>query len=195
MNFPKPSQRIAIIGKTGSGKTVAGAFMLSCANWREMPWIIIDYKRDKLLNQIPAVEIGLNDKLPTQPGVYIVHPMPDDDDAVEQFLWRIWAQENIGILFDEGYMISKSGAFQAIQTQGRSKRVPTIVLSQRPVWLSRFVFSEADFFMVFWLNDERDRKTLLSFLPKEADKRLPDYHSHYYDVGADKLHILKPVPS
>jgi hypothetical protein len=71
-----------------------------------------------------------------------------------------------------------------------------IILSQRPVWLSRFVFSEADFFQVFQLNVLNDRKMIASFLRQDADleTNLPDYHSWYYDVSKNDLKIVKPVP-
>jgi hypothetical protein len=91
-------------------------------------------------------------------------------------------------------MFDKSAAFNALLTQGRSKNIPLITLSQRPVWLSRFVFSEADFFQIFWLNDTRDRKTVNSFTPFSLEKRLPDYHSFWYNVGRDTTNVLAPVP-
>jgi hypothetical protein len=33
------------------------------------------------------------------------------------------------------------------------------------------------------------------FVPADLSQRLPDYHSYYYDVGENKVTILKPVPS
>jgi hypothetical protein len=195
MRLPNDSQRIAIVGKTGSGKTRAGCWHLSNRSFRSMPWVIFDFKRDDLIARIPCQEIPVGTKIPTKPGVYVVRPMPDQEEEVEAMLWAIWAKGNTGLYFDEGYMIGDSGALRAILTQGRSLKIPVIILSQRPVWLSRFVFSEADFFQIFWLNDQRDRKTLLSFLPPKVDGRLPDFHSWYYDVGKDKLDVLMPVPS
>lgn len=198
MRLPDDSQRLAIVGRTGSGKTRAGMWHLSKRNFRAMPWIIIDYKRDDLIARSPAKEIDFKGKVPKEPGLYVIRPNPteDDDDNVEAFLMRCWAKGNVGIFVDEGFMIpSNSKAMRMILTQGRSLRIPTIILSQRPVWMSRFVFSEADFFQLFHLNHLGDRKTVGEFMPAESKIILPVYHSWYYDVGKNEMTPLKPVPN
>lgn len=193
--FPDDSQRTAVIGRTGSGKSVAGFWLLSESNFDEKPWVIIDYKYDELINSIDRIkEIGINE-VPKHPGLYKVHPHPDQAESVDAWLWKIWAQEDVGLLVDEGYMLPDKGGFRAILTQGRSKRIPVITLSQRPVWLSRFVFSQADFHAVFHLNDDRDTQTIQSFMPKGVLKtRLPEYHFRWYDVGTDGLFTMMPAP-
>jgi hypothetical protein len=45
--LPGDLDRVSIVGKTGSGKTTAGLFLLNEMNsFTKMPWIIVDYKRD-----------------------------------------------------------------------------------------------------------------------------------------------------
>lgn len=194
--LPNDKQKSVIVGKTGSGKTVAGIWQLSKRSWDRMPWVILDTKRDELINAIPGTEeISIYDSIPTKPGLYIAHPLPDELEAMENFQWKLWEKEHVGIFIDEGYMIGKSKAFNALLTQGRSKIIPMIILSQRPVWISRFVMSETDFVQAFWLNDERDRDTVGGFLPADMHRRLPPYHSVWYDVGADKVTILGPTPN
>lgn len=196
MRLPNDSQRLVIVGRTGSGKTRAGMWHLSKRNFNLMPWIIFDYKRDELIAQSPAKEIRVTDKIPKHPGLYVVRPNPDDEDSynVENLLMRAWAKSHVGMYFDEGYMIPDEKALGMIMTQGRSLRLPTIMLSQRPVWLSRFAFSEADMYQLFHLNDKRDRKTIGAFMPPSAENDLPPFHSHYYDVGKNEINILRPVP-
>src|ERR1017187_6122512 len=175
-NLPTNSQRIAIVGRTGSGKTVAGLWHLSKQNYHKQPWIIVDYKMDENINSIKnAIHIELKDT-PKKPGIYIVHPRPNDEEKVTALLYRVWERENIGIYIDEGYMLgNRNPALNVCLTQGRSKHIPMIVLSQRPVWLTRFVFSESDFFQIFQLNDKDDRKTVERFLNENSLNRLPDY--------------------
>lgn len=197
VNFPGDTHRLAIVGRTGSGKTVAAAWHLSGQPFHKKPWVIVNTKGDALLNKIgelPNVHhIGLNEKVGKR-GLYIIAPRPDQQEQLDAFLWQIWARENCGVYIDEGYMVGKIPSFNALLTQGRSKKIPMIVLSQRPVWLSRFVFSEADFYQVFWLNDERDRETVQAMVPFPMERRLQEYHSYWYDVGTDQVAIFGPVP-
>lgn len=200
VRLPTPNQRLAIVGSTGSGKTQAGVFHLSNQDWsddkRGRPWIIFDFKGDDLIARLPATEISVRSAPPKKPGLYVVRPLPKlDDDAVTEMLWKVLQQEETGLYFDEGYMIAtRNHAFNACLTQGRSKRIQMIVLSQRPTWMSRFVFSEADFFQVFRLNDRRDYETIQSMISVDIKKRLAAYHSHWYDVGADAGAVFAPVP-
>jgi hypothetical protein len=197
MELPGTEDRTVIIGRTGSGKTYAGLWMLAQMPIDEMPWIAIDYKRDKSIALIPYaryIDVG---KLPEEPGVYIVQPMHNED--IEDYLMSIWEREHIGLYIDEGVMLSGSNALDTILVQGRSKHIPVIVLSQRPVGISRWVFSESQYMMIFPNHDRRERKTIAEFAPlfqgrNAEDDLLPMYHSYYFDVKAQKTEILKPVP-
>jgi hypothetical protein len=193
--LPNDQQRIVIVGRTGSGKTVAGLWHLSQQNFTEQPWIIIDFKFDENINAIKyahQIDMGF---IPKKPGIYIVHPHPTQKEEIEDYLLKIWQTENIGIYIDEAFMMGMyNKSLAACLTQGRSKHIPMIVLSQRPSWISPFAFSEADFFQVFQLNSSDDRKSIGKFLPKIAASRLPDFYSHYYDVGYDRLDVFTPVP-
>jgi hypothetical protein len=196
LNLPDDSQRLSIIGATGSGKTVAAIWHLSQRNFASKPWIVYNFKDDKNIDGIPyARHIGV-EEIPIRPGVYVVHPKPHETDEVEMQMWEIWGRQNIGVYVDEGYMLGNNNrAFRALLTQGRSRQIPIIVLSQRPVWMDRFVFSESEFFQVFRLQNKKDVKNVEEFVPADLSKRLPAFHSYYYDVGADKVTVLKPVPS
>lgn len=205
--LPNETQRLSIVGRTGSGKTVCAVWHLSNADFEHMPWIVYDFKRDPLLAQIHALgleieagayELQLNE-MPRKPGIYFVHPHPDDIEPVRQQMYAIWAQENTGVFVDEGYMVcgptKPNPAFRSLLTQGRSKHIPMIVLSQRPVWLDRFAFSESDFYQVFSLNHSGDRKTINEYVPADLSKPLPPYHSYYHDVGKEETYVMKPVPT
>ncbi len=196
--WPSDNDRLAIIGRTGTGKTVMGAYQLSMRSFDQMPWIIIDTKRDRLVNSIEGLQICTFNRVPRDPGLYILHAGPNDADAIDDFLLRIWEQENTGLYVDEGYNIPQGANWDGLLTQGRSKRIPMIVLTQRPKWMSKFTWSEADYIQWFWLNYIDDRKTIRGYLPETPDvinKRLPPFWSYWYDVKQDKIFTMKPSPN
>jgi hypothetical protein len=107
----------------------------------------------------------------------------------------IWDHEKIGVWLDEGLMFGTGDGIDACFTQGRSKKIPMIMLMQRPVWVSRFAISEATFIQYFGLEDERDQKTVRAFAKIPVGEKLPQYHSFYYDVPRKKNYLFKPMPS
>jgi DNA helicase HerA-like ATPase len=196
IRLPKTSQHLAIIGRNGTGKTQAALWHLSMMPIDRHPYVAIDFKGDEHINAIERAKHISLETLPQSAGVYVVHPSPADTKSgrMEEFLWRVYEREHIGLWIDEGYMLGDSEAFETLLTQGRSKRIPIVTLTQRPVWVSRFVFSESMFYQIFALTDRRDKKTVESFAPVNMDGKLPEYHSYYYDVAKDRLTALKPVP-
>ncbi len=197
--LPNSSSRVSISGSTGSGKTRFGIWLFgTCSDFKVRPHVIIDYKGDDLIQQIEgANEISLSDKV-KHAGLYIVRPKPNDE--IEPFLEQIYERGNAGLFFDEGYMIDKfSPMFNAILTQGRSLKIPAMVLTQRPTFCSRFIFSEASYAAVFRFNDARDALTASAFVDKTSPvfdfrKRLPEFHCRWYDAAQDYSCVLKPVP-
>jgi hypothetical protein len=195
--LPNDSQRTIVIGKTGSGKTQAATWLLSQKRFDKRPFHILDFKRDKLINNIPGTQYHeLGDKLPKKPGLYITQPIPGEEENVEKFLWDIWASEKRGLFLDETYMVDRnSKGLLALLTQGRSKQIPIIMCTQRPTGISRFCFSESEFVYLFYLNDERDKKTVREFVPFDISKPLPEYHGYWYDSPRNASFVMKPVPS
>jgi hypothetical protein len=203
MQFPGPEDRTTILGRTGSGKTTSAAFLLSLKNFKDQPWVMINTKGDKLLNEIASIEgvktLSLQ-QTPGPEGLYMVTPNPSEKETLNLFLDRIWKKQNCGVYVDEGLSLGYSHAFETLLTQGRARRIPMIVISQRPAWLSKFVFSEADFVQVFQLQHEDDVKTVSKFVPLEnyldGKKRLvlPRFDSLWYEISRDILTPLSPVP-
>lgn len=194
INLPKADNRTCVIGSTGSGKTQFSVWLLSTRDFLIRPWVIFDFKGDALLEELGAKEIGLH-TFPREPGLYIIRPLPGDEMLVSNYFQKCWANENIGIYIDEGYMVPKNDRwFRACLTQGRSKHIEMIVCSQRPVFLDKFVFTESNFFAIFNMNYGEDRKTVAAYLDNHKPGLLPKYHSLWYEVNDQQSHILGPVP-
>jgi DNA helicase HerA-like ATPase len=205
--LPHDGEHTAIMGRTGSGKTQFGAFTIAMKNLNIKPTVIVDYKGDDILNGITRAR-EIDYAVPHLPGLYIIHPRPDERDEMNNWLGRIWSAENVDLYFDEGYMLPDSSEhdwFGNLLVQGRSKGVSITTLSQRPVSINRRVFSEASHVAVFHLNDKRDMKTVSEFtplgfiewIPPEFGDvpRLPPYHPRWYNIKDDERFVLRPVPS
>lgn len=196
--FPGGDARTTVLGATGTGKSTCGTWLLSHQRLDKRPWLLIDFKRETIFDQVgfpPIQQIGLGDRVPRRPGLYLLSPRPGQDVALEAFLWRVWQQENVGLYVDEAALMPDGDAFPAILQQGRSKRIPVIACSQRPVNVARGLFSEANFFAVYRMNDRRDYRIVEGFAPADMARPLPPYHWHWYDVAQNELLDMRPVPS
>jgi hypothetical protein len=197
IRLPSSSDRIVIVGRTGSGKSQAGSWHLSMQAFDTMPWVVLDSKDDpdEIFNRVAMAQQITYKELPSKPGIYILKILPGESEELEGWLWRAWQRGDIGIFVDEGTMIDKySKSFNSMLNQGRSKRIPMIILTQQPVNVSGYVFSEAGFWQVFDLTRMSDRKKVEENTNIPRDYNLPDYHSYYYDVGKKNLVTFAPVP-
>lgn len=212
---PNDTNRTIVLGRTGTGKSQFAINLLSEQNWNEIPWVIIDFKGEDLLEDILNENpnsiriITPKSNPPKSPGLYYMKCNPiDDDELIEVFMRKMHKQGNIGLYVDEGYMMPKFGntpGFTLLQTQGRSLHIPMICLYQRPVWMSRFAIAQSDFRAIFKQDDNRDEKVIKEFVksvtlpngqklgPTELEQ-LPDYYCLWYDVGRGKTAILQPAP-
>lgn len=192
IRLPGPRDRMVNIGATGSGKTFAGLWHLSMSSFDVRPYVLVDPKLEEQLEGIDAQEIDLG-FMPQTPGLYIIHPLPHQLPQLDAFFMDCWDRENIGLYFDEAYSCGDGPGLLACLTQGRSKRIPMIMNTQRPVDVSRFIFSESQYYQLFALSDKRDMKTVRNFAPI-PDAPLQEHYSHYYDVRRRDMFTFKPVP-
>lgn len=198
--FPGGDARTTVLGATGTGKTTCGVWLLAHQRFDRRPWIVFDFKREVIFDEVgfPPIEHLSLDRMPGKRGLYLVNPKPGEEPLVDAFLWRVWQRENIGIFVDEAALmppeLSYKG-FPAILQQGRSKRLPVIACSQRPVNVARGLFSEASFFCVYRMADRRDYSTVQGFVPSDLSAPMPPHHWRWYDVQRNRLLQMAPVPA
>ena len=196
--LPGAADRTAVIGATGTGKTVFGAWLLSKQRFDRRPWVAVDFKHEELWDMVGSppmrpLKVG---SMPGKRGLYHMEIQPWDDDALEDWLRKVWSHGNIGLFIDEVSLVPTRGAFSAILRQGRSLRIPVIACSQRPANVDREVWSEANYISVFRLDDIRDYKIIQGFSRDAAiDNPLPEHWSYWYDKKNFSSTILRPVPN
>jgi len=201
-NYPEEGYHTAILGTTGSGKSTLGAHLISRSPFHLRPQFVIDYKHEEIFAKLQRIrEIDVNDRLPNDPGLYVVRPRPDQQEEVERWLERLWNKGNAGLYIDEGYLVPDKAWLRNVLAQGRSLGITVITTSQRPVDVSRSVFTEATYVSVFRLNDRKDVQRVAEFTPPGMmERRLPDFHSFWYSPKHHKADdpwpyvILSPVP-
>lgn len=201
MRIPNDKERQLIIGATGSGKTTLGIHVLSQRNIEAMPYIVLNFKDDELINQIPHVTELDGLKLPKekhmQRGIFIARPSIGDWDGVENLLLDIWKRTHIGVFIDEALAISQPShpAYRTLLTQGRSRRNPVDSLTQRPVNIDRYAFSESEHFYVMRLNSLRELEPIKDQTGRDLDMSLlPEFHAYRFHAPTQSLTIVPPAP-
>lgn len=195
--IPGASDRTVIIGPTGSGKTIMGGWILAQQRMDTRPWVIVDFKGEDLWYDVgfPPIRRLKLGEMPGKRGLYMVTVRPDRVDELEEWFWKVWRKGNIGLIIDEVSLVPQRFAFKAILRQGRSKLIPVIACTQRPVDCDREVFTESQYRVLYGIEDDRDWPTIKGlFKGVDARKPLPRYWSYWYDAKQRLSFTLQPVP-
>lgn len=201
MNLPSAQQHTFICGKTGSGKSVFAAWLMSQSAWKK-PWIILDLKRDPLWKALQRSGVAAVQRKPPfrlpRSGITIVRAQPRvHDKELEELLWKIHKRGKSGLFVDEAYLVPNTSiAMENILTQGRSKSIQVIGCAQRPYYISMFYLSESSFMGIFKLDFDNDRRRVREFveLPRNYENP-PRRHCYWADQNEDQVSRLLPCPS
>jgi len=195
--LPGPSEHVAVLGKNGTGKTILGAWIQSRQNFHARPYVAIDFKDEEFWDMVgnpPMRNLALGE-MPGKKGIYRLRVYPGQEDELEEWLWKVWRHGNIGLFCDEVSLMPKKNAFKAILRQGRSKHIPVIACTQRPVDCDREVFTEAKYIACFRLGDERDYKIVRGFVNRSSiEEPLPRHWCYWWDDKQSTLFKLRPCP-
>lgn len=163
-----PTERVTLVGRTGSGKTYAARSLLA----KRHRLIVIDPK-DELLEPAWNLEDYTDrlarDLLAGKPArIRVTAPvgeLPDWEVSYRLAYMAAGPTQPVAVYTDEVYGVVNPGSkpgpwFTAVYTRGRTRYCSAWAATQRPTWVPRFLFSEADWLLCFLLSELQDRKRM-----------------------------------
>ena len=196
-------QRVAVFGRAGSGKTYLTKWAI--LKTQTVPWIVLDTKHDPNFDDWhPHDGLLTMDQLFRtwkERRIVVVRPTPRQSipEILDAYLSNLHESfDNIGVAIDETYQVAfgpKAGpGLTGLVTRGRVRKQTVIMGSQRPAWVPRFVFTEANGYAIMSLTLMADRKTVYDMTGKaRVLNKVEPRHWLYYDVSGDTLRPFKPV--
>ena len=211
----RPDERWAIIGKSGSGKSVFArwiAYQYYRAHW---PVVIVDPKKryvdaaqgddyatspadstiarpwkiaDGLFNPDAKVQIYL----PTFPAL--------KDPVLDRLFFTLLDRGGLVLHIEDMTQVANENStptgLAALMTDGRTAEVPLLLLAQRPVGIPRNMIDQAENFAIFRLPDIDDRTRASKILGDKRVERiiLPRRYFWYLHEGDDFPTKYSPLP-
>lgn len=198
-------KRAIISGRTGSGKSTLGCWLL---NRSRQHWVILNPKWTAAYKSLPDAKVitridqsAINSSLEKNRFTIVNFDGKTANaeymDAVIEHIHGSF--ENVGLCVDELYTLHTGGrpkqGLVGWLTRGRELKQSFLGMTQRPAWISRFCYSEADYIVGMDLSLKIDRKQLYEcsgnghFL-----NRLEPRKWLWYDVNVDSISLLGAVP-
>ena len=184
----KASDRVAFIGKTGSGKTELAKFFLSMLN----RVLVIDTKHTFKMEgfkkswSIPFISKSFR---------LIVRPKRSEDEKLLELLEQANREKNLTIYIDElstltEYFPESTAYLADIVRTGREKRVAVWSGMQRPRGTPRVFLSETETFFCFSLRAREDREYIKGFAGDEVMLRIPRFNFWYIPADDESATLM-----
>jgi hypothetical protein len=204
-------ERIADLGKTGSGKTT----WILRRVWDQLDSVIFYDWKDQHASDLPApriesleeVRAALFAEKPAErveKFVYVPPPFDKSTEKFDQLCELVWRKGNIHLIADELKGVYQEGGgvkpitdhHEAIMTRGRARGIGMSNLSQRPKKIPLEAISEAEHIVAFRLNLEADRDRLGEVFGKEHTDKIRNLSGHewvYYHEALPEPVVRDPI--
>lgn len=211
----RPDERWAIIGKSGSGKSVFARwidYQYYASHW---PIVIVDPKKR-------YVDAANGDEWATSPGeTTIAKPWqirdgvfnPDarvqlytptfpalKDPVLDRLFFSLLERGGVVLHIEDMTQVANENnspmGLAALMTDGRTAEVPLLLLAQRPVGIPRNMIDQAENFVFFRMPDIDDRTRAAKILGDKRVERiiLPKRYFWYLHEGDDYPTKYSPLP-
>lgn len=212
--LPNSDEQLFVCGQKGSGKTTLIRRLIallpneliviidSKPDWSDLKPMLAKTDKPKKLDM--RLLWTLNSK--EAKGVY-VYQTPFDipayaDANVEKLIYwaikrfdRLKRKVGCTIVVDELGDFSKGSyttpAMSKLIRQGRSKKVRTILGSQRPSGIPQIAIDQSQRYCIFMLMNKNDRKRMAEWVHPGLDKMATDRDFWYYEIPRDRA--IKPL--
>lgn len=205
------NDRIAVVGKTGSGKSYLARHLV----WEPLDRVIFhDWKAQEhedlnapvlsTLDQVHEALFAESEEERLYKFVYVPEAGEHGLDAWDELCRLVYEKGDFHLIGDEIKGIYQQGNsvrpvsdhHEKILTRGRSRGVGITNLSQRPKKIPMECMSESEHVFAFRLNLADDRKRLGEIFGSEHEDRLRELDSHrflYYRIGMDEPREAGPI--
>lgn len=199
--LPGRGERGILFGQSGSGKSVAAAWLL---HYMPTPIVVYDTKvSPSLVGSFPGARVydGLRKAKPVlDKPVTILRPDPEelsDPEFLDDVLWRLYlGKQPMTLYIDEAVDLhAGSRCFRgllACVSRGREQGITLLAGTQRPAWVSLYLTSEAQHYYIFKLRLKADRdrvEQITGFRLTRMDK-----HEFVHIDNDDRPTYYEPVP-
>jgi hypothetical protein len=192
---PKIGQRGIILGKTGSGKSVLAKRMIE-----SYPGLIVIIDPKATFKYRSELVESAEDFKSAEGRVLTVRLDPDIKNQTEEYnkiLKEVYYEGNTLLYIDELYGLSENNRtypsyLNAIYTRGRELNITILAASQRPTWIPLFCLSESEYFYVFQLTMEKDRKRVAEIVSPDFSEASTNYDFRFArsDSSDQKTELL-----
>jgi len=177
-------ERVALIGATGSGKSVLARYMLDSIS----RVLVIDPKHTWDEDGYRAAS-----RLPmfSKEWRIVYRPGMDDDEKMAAILVEAWKRGDLVVYVDEAASISESFPLSTrmlseIARTGRERRVSLWSAMQRPRHTPRVFLTETEVWFVFRLRSGEDRAYIGAYVGEEVTEKIGVFEFWYVRPDEDR---------
>lgn len=212
----RPDERWAIIGKSGSGKSVFARWVMYQYLRAHWPVVIVDPKR----RYVDAVNGDSFAKAPQESSIASPWQIKDGifnpDAKVQIYLPTIPAKRDPALdrlyfsLLERGGVVLENEdltqiadentapqGFLSLLTDGRTSEVVMLNLAQRPFEIPTHVYAQAENYVCFRMTVQRDLDRMAEIMGdiRVRQRKIPRRYFWYEHDGDDAAQLMLPLPA